>query len=446
MTSPTFSGGAGARTRRVLLAAGALGGAGALGAACRPGGGAGGGGGEGSGQRISEPVTVQYWSIFGGPEGQRMTEIGQKYMQETPLVTIDAVHGAPEAPTKMVAASAAGNPPDVIGIRHIYAGPFAERNVLSDLTPRELQQAALRPEDFDPTVWRASEYKGRRYTIPFDVHGYMLLVNEPLVRELGADPARPPGTWSAWQEWTTRLTQNGRTGTYFDVSGESLVRTFYGFLRQAGGSFFSPDETNVTVNGAQGVEALELMTDVYQRAGLATVTEGPQPLFETRRLASWIAGSFQLNRLRGTGQLPFEDLRIVLYPQKNPAAPAWWAQSHQLGLPRAARPDEKRRGAAFHLVRWLTEHPMDWSLAGFLPANRKVLASDAFQKSADPVIANLKTWERYLASAAFLPPNPKYLEAPPAVAAALLRSLQRDLAVRPALAEVEQALTVMLRS
>src|SRR4051812_32200717 len=149
MTSPTFWEEPGARTRRTLLAAGALGGAGALLASCQSGGGAGGGGGgEGSGQRISEPVTVQYWSIFGGREGQRMRESGQKYRQEPPLVTIAAVPGAPDAPPKMAAAAAAGNPPDVVGIRHIYAGPFAERNVLSDLTPRELQQAALRPDDF----------------------------------------------------------------------------------------------------------------------------------------------------------------------------------------------------------------------------------------------------------------------------------------------------------
>lgn len=424
--------------RRRTLLAGAAGAAGAVLAAC------GGTATPAPASRATQPVTIQYWSIFGGPEGQRMTEIGAQYMKEAPLVTIEPQHGVGDMPTKMVAASAAGTPPDVVGVRHIYVGSFAERNVLVDLAPRELQQAGLRADDFDPTVWKASEYRGKRYSLPFDIHGYMLLSSASLVRELGVDPAKPPATWPAWQEWASRLTQGDRHGTVFDASGEALVRTFYGFIRQAGGHLFTADGTRAALNGAPGVETLTMMADVYQRSNMAAMTETPQALFEARRLASWVAGSFILNRLRTAGKFPFEDLQVSLYAQRDAARPAWWAQSHQLALTKSSAPEERKRSAAFDLVRWLIEHPLEWALAGQLPANRKVLASDEFQKSTDAVIRGLKAWEQHLGSAVFLPPLAKYQESPPAVSQALLRALRREVSPQAALAEAEVAINALL--
>jgi multiple sugar transport system substrate-binding protein len=141
----------------------------AVGAACRA--------GEPSGTpaapaRPKEPASLLFWSILGGADGTRMHDLTQQYVNETPLVQIEDVQGVPEFIQKFVASSVAGSPPDVVLIRQTYLPGFAEKDMLLDLLPRELQQVGLRAEDFDPTVWRASEYKGKRFTVPIDIHGY----------------------------------------------------------------------------------------------------------------------------------------------------------------------------------------------------------------------------------------------------------------------------------
>ena len=121
-----------------------------------------------------------------------MHDMTRRYVQETPLVKIEDIQGVPDFIQKFIAASVAGSPPDVVWIRQTYIPGFAEKDMLLDLLPGELEQVGLRAEDFDPTVWRASEYRGKRYTVPIDIHGYQLIWNEAQVREGGGDPARAP--------------------------------------------------------------------------------------------------------------------------------------------------------------------------------------------------------------------------------------------------------------
>ena len=55
-------------------------------------------------------------------------------------------------------------------------------------------------DDFDATVWKWSEYQGKRHALPFDVHGYQFHYNAAAFRERGLDPDKPPATWQEWLE------------------------------------------------------------------------------------------------------------------------------------------------------------------------------------------------------------------------------------------------------
>src|SRR5581483_8387241 len=189
-------------------------------------GGAGGSTASATPVKLTQPASLLFWSILGGADGTRMHDMTQQYVRETPLVQIDDIQGVPDFIQKFIASSVAGSPPDIVWIRQTYIPGFAEKNMLLDLLPKELQQVGLRAEDFDPTVWKASEYKGKRYTIPMDIHGYQLIWNEAAVREGGVDTTKPPATWQDWQEWASRLTQGDRYGATINSSGGGLLWHF----------------------------------------------------------------------------------------------------------------------------------------------------------------------------------------------------------------------------
>ncbi len=393
--------------------------------------------------KVTQATAIVYWTNLGGADGSRMQELTEQFQRETPLVTVDQIQGIAPYFDKVLASVAAGNPPDVLGTRMTYVPFLAERGVIADIGPREMQQLGLRAEDFDPNIWKTGEWQGKRYSVPMDLNGNMLFSNDATVRELGGNPESPPITWDEWRDWAGRLTQNDRFGTAFDNAGEGLVVVLMQLLHQQGGRLFSTDGTKAAFNTPQGLAALTLLADVQQRARLPL----PQPaldLFEQRKLATWMTGPWNLNRLARPESPAANDLRIVIGPQYDPKKPTWMAQGFQLTLPRQPKPDPNRATAAFSLVNWLFNHGYEWSQAGKLPASRKVLNSDQFQKSTDPVIQKLRIWEKYLPQMNLIEVHPRFADAVSALAPALVAAVNHQMSPQSALQEAERALNALL--
>ena len=403
--------------------------------------------------KLTQPASLVFWSILGGADGTRMHDMTADYVKQTPLVQIDDTQGVPDFIQKFIASSVAGSPPDIVWIRQTYIPGFAEKNMLLDLLPKELQQVGLRAEDFDQNIWKASEYKGKRYTIPIDIHGYHLIWNEGAVRDGGLDPAKVPATWQDWQEWASRLTQGDKFGATINNSGGGLMWQFHGFLIQAAkqlgsdANFFTADGRKANFNNAAGNAALSFMADVWRIAKHPIpypAGQGSLDFLEQRKLSSMVNGPWNLNRLAAPGNPMYNDLRVTFCPQKDIAKPSWWAQSHQVALAKPQKVEENKRAAAFDFVRWLTEHTFEWSKAGQLPANRKVLASDQYQKSDLLVHKHLKVWEKNLASATFMPLHPRYVEMEDQVPPLLGPGVRNEVSVQKALADSEQLVNNLL--
>lgn len=404
--------------------------------------------------KLTQPASLLFWSILGGADGARMHDMTAQYVRETPLVKIEDIQGVPDFIQKFIASSVAGSPPDIVWIRQTYIPGFAEKNMLLDLLPKELGQVGLRAEDFDQNIWKASDYKGRRYTIPIDIHGYQLIWHESFVRDGGLDPNKPPATWQDWREWASRLTQgDSKFGATIASSGGGLAWQFQGFLRQAArqagsdADFFTADGRRANFNNAAGNAALSFMADIWKRANhpIAYPTgQGSLDYMEQKKLGSMVAGPWNLNRLAAPGNPMYNDLRVTFCPQRDVSKPSWWAQSHQVALAKPQKLEENKRAAAFDFVKWLTENTFEWSKAGQLPANKKVLTSDQYQKSDLLVHKHLKVWEKNLASAGFMPLHPRYVEFEDQVPPLLMPGVRNEVSVQKALADAETLVNSLL--
>ena len=121
--------------------------------------------------KVTQPAALVYWTNLGGADGARMKELAEQYQKETPLVTIEQIQGVAPYFDKVLASVAAGSPPDVLGTRMTYVPFLAERGVIADFSPRDVQQLGLRQDDFDANVWKTGEWKGKRYSVPMDLNG-----------------------------------------------------------------------------------------------------------------------------------------------------------------------------------------------------------------------------------------------------------------------------------
>src|SRR5947207_62085 len=138
----------------------------------------------------SAKVAIRYWTILGSVDGIVMNDLVRKFSEANPDIRVESLQGVTDFITKVEAAAISGTAPDVAIVRHTYIGPFASKNVLSPLTGDELSQVGIKQEDFDPTVWKFTQYQGQQYTVPLDIHLHAMLYDKALLTQAGF--SKPP--------------------------------------------------------------------------------------------------------------------------------------------------------------------------------------------------------------------------------------------------------------
>src|SRR5262249_40072507 len=142
-------------------------------------------------------------------------------------------------------------------------------------------------------------------------------------------------------------------------------------------------------NTPEGVAALTWMKEMEDIGNPKHL-----PYFNLQRngqVATWPDGPWIITAMFNPEQSPAAaDLETAVLPQRDPNAPAVWAQSHQLTLPKQGSPDDARRAAALKFIDWITAHAIDWARAGQVPARNS--ARDEALASSELYLTKLHPW------------------------------------------------------
>ena len=119
-----------------------------------------------------------------------MNQLVRKFAEANPDIRVESLQGVTHFVTKM---EAAAHQKDRARTWPSFGrhGPFASKNVLSQLTKAELDQVGIKAEDFDQTVWKFSQYQGTQYTVPLDIHAHAMVYNKAISPWPGWN-GRPP--------------------------------------------------------------------------------------------------------------------------------------------------------------------------------------------------------------------------------------------------------------
>lgn len=393
----------------------------------------------------SASVKISYWTILSGPDGDEMNALVGKFTDENPDIAVESLQGLTDFVPKMQAAAISGTAPDVALVRNHYIGPFASKGVLTPITPDELAQGGIKAEDFDPTVWSFTTYEDQQYTVPLDIHCFALMYNKKLLNEAGVNVPTTLDEWMAVAKATTKddvlgyqnwiLTNNDPT---------NFTWLWFNFQIQFGGQFLSEDGKKAAFNTSEGVATLTWMKQMEEIGNPKHL-----PYFDLNRngqVATWPDGPWIITAMFNPEQAPAApDLDAAPLPQKDPNAPAVWAQSHQLALPRQGNPDPKRREAALRFIDWLTAHAADWAKAGQIPARNS--ARDEVLASDDLYLTKLRAWASQLSFAKFMPTNvPTMLEVLPRLGSHVVGALLGQEGIEEALKSAEDEVNDILAS
>ena len=168
--------------------------------------------------------------------------------------------------TKMGAAIAAGEPPDIASIDLIYTPAFASVGQLVDITDfiKKLPYA----DDLVPAHMELGMYQGRNYAVPTAVDGSFIVYNIDLFEQAGLDPDNPPSTWDEMLEAARAITALGDDiyGYWFSMNCAGCnAFTFLPFIWASGGDVLSDDYSEATILEDPIVrEALEFYNTIWE--------------------------------------------------------------------------------------------------------------------------------------------------------------------------------------
>ena len=249
-----------------------------------------------------EAVTMTMWVRNIGDQVQELVDAWNDRGGDQIQLTVIPPN---EFVTKMGAAIAAGESPDIASIDLIYAPAFAAAGQLLDIT--DWVDALPYADDLIPAHSELGTYLGRKYAVPFLIEGSFIIYNKGLFAAAGLDPEVPPTTWDELLEAARAITaiDDETYGYYFAgaCSGCNAF-TYLPFIWASGGDVLSDDYSEATIATDPIVrEALEYYRLMWEEGLIpegASIDDGSSfvSAFGTGTIGMAGTGAFGINVYR----------------------------------------------------------------------------------------------------------------------------------------------------
>ena len=288
-------------------------------------------------------TTVTFWQFW--PEAT-MRPLIAEFEREHPGIRVEMQQLTWQSGLeKIIAAAAAGRPPDLCELGSTWFAKFAANGALADLTEAADSLRA------DYVMWDACTMDGRVYGLPWMTGTRALFLNRTLMRAAGLDPDRPPETWAELLDLARAIHDPDRQVYGYGLNaGERYVqfKKFMPFAWGNGGAVLSADGRRCRFAEPAVREALEFYLrlkpfSLMERQGIL------DQAFKEGRLGAMISGAWMLRTI--PRDAPDLDFGVALVPR--PATDRGTHASFGGGEILVVFARSPRREAALELARFL---------------------------------------------------------------------------------------------
>jgi multiple sugar transport system substrate-binding protein len=299
----------------------------------------------------SGPVTISFWiraadQTFVQPLATAYNKTHKNQVKLTIIPNDNFV-------TKFASASAAGTPPDVVGIDLVFLPAFAANGQMTDIT--EKAKALRFFNQLSPSHVRLSTYQGKIYALPFSGDSSFLLYNKDLFKKAGLDPNTPPKTWAEIERDAAKIRALGKDiyGFYFSGScGGCNIFTFQPYIWASGGDILNADGTQATVSPNPVLkDALSFYHRMWAAGDIpASAKSDPGTNFftpfGTGKIGIQGSGAFAVGTLKQ--QYPNIDFGVAPFPSEDGSKTSAFAGGDVIGVPKGSQ----HVNEAFDFINW----------------------------------------------------------------------------------------------
>lgn len=319
-----------------------------------------------------EKITLQFWNVFTGSDGDILREIVDNYNKtNTDNIEIQMdIMPNDQLQQKLPAAIATGTAPDFVlfGVENI--APYVSNDSLEDISDF-WDVTGVDKSNILENVLELSHVDGKLYGTPMQYNVSYLYWNKDLFKEAGLDPEKAPATMEELAEYAVKLT-NPEKNQYGLALPTSV--TYMQFLWANGGDADDPSTNTNLLNSEQNVKTLEWLQDltVNKKVSPGSIT-GPEAdtMLQAGQIGMYMSGPWQINGLREQG------INFGIAPCVAGSAGAFSpAGGCSYVIPKGT--EESHKLAAYKFMQyWLTDDVLkEWSQRNGFPVWSKTLMED----------------------------------------------------------------------
>ena len=364
-----------------------------------------------------EPMTLEFWGGWTGPDGAIMQELVDQYNAENPDVQVNlSVQQWSPLFDQFIAAGSAQQAPDIMSMHPQEIAQFVELGLIEPVEELVATSEVYTEEAYVPKAWELQFYNDTMYGLPFDLGVHGLYYNVDLFEEAGIEA--PPSNREEMLEAIRLLTvdDEGRHPDDEGFDSENIVQyainmhtnhhafyQWYALYRQLGGELLSADGTQCVMDTDKAVQAWQWLQDlVYVHFAAPQGQTDYARDFLTGRTAMFIDGPWQIPAMEAAAEESGFNWGTAPYPTIFDE-PAVWGSGHTFTLPTYGDPEKRAEAIAF--LEWLGSNSLGWLASGQLPVRHDVIESEGYAElvGRDPFVSMLDHQE-------LLPNIPKFNE------------------------------------
>lgn len=335
---------------------------------------------SGESKTSDSKTQIEFWNALTGKNEEIVKSFVDKFNEQSETVEVKMVSQGDywENGTKLQAAIAAGNQPDLTMLEITQVAQFASVGALADIGE---QISKEKKNDFLPGLMRESEYDGKTVAVPLNRSTPLLYINKEMCEGAGLDPSGPKN-WEELKDYAKKLTNeaDGVIGLAVPIDIWFYEALIYG----QGGEMIDKDN-KVAFNNEKGEKALGLWQDMMK--------DGIMQLPPGEGYDAWDAAkdAFINNKAGMTFQSTASLTGLMEQTEgKFTVNTAFIPGDTQFGVPTGganivmmenSTEDEKKAATEFIEFMTDTENVVDFSMeTGYMPITKSALESERIAK------------------------------------------------------------------
>lgn len=204
---------------------------------------------------LTGTVTMWYPPIGGDIERAYWDSMITRFNEKYPKVEVKVEIIPWDARTERLRTAIAGKQtPDVTYALPADVYSWSANDLLTEMD----DLVADERDKYLPNALDTMSMDGKLYALPILVGLTSTIYVKPVWDDMGVAEADYPKTWDEVREWAPKLKEKGYYVTQYDAAPTmTLNGSFYPLLWSAGGTVLSEDGKKATLNGPEGLKALE---------------------------------------------------------------------------------------------------------------------------------------------------------------------------------------------